>query len=122
MTSNSSEPSQQENLALFRTAIVGGLATQQLDRGEQLDRLLQLRVMAGNNAPRKLTDVAYYEVERTNPHRPAGVIHAPLPWDEELVRHWREVNAAEQRDLVPKAADTGDRLRAEGGAVVGVGQ
>ena len=39
-----------------------------------------------------------------------------------LVRHRRELDAAEQRHVVAKAADAGDRLRAEGSAVVGIGQ
>lgn len=58
---------------------------EQMARGEQLDRDVQLRVMGGTNTPLNLPGVTYYQFESSTSEVP---LTAPIPWDPELLAHW----------------------------------
>ncbi|MCO6043189.1 hypothetical protein NG895_04665 [Aeoliella sp. ICT_H6.2] len=58
---------------------------EQMARGEQLDRDIQLRVMGGVNSPLDLPGVSYYPLEIDEGTEPEL---APVPWDPQLLNQW----------------------------------
>lgn len=60
---------------------------QQMARGEQLDRDIQLRVMAGNQAPPDLPNVSYFQ----HADNDGTIDTAPVPWDPDLPVHWQHL-------------------------------
>lgn len=60
---------------------------QQMARGAELDRDIQLRVMGGVHSPQNLPDVDYFLYNQT----PTGAYRAPVPWDANLVPYWQSM-------------------------------
>lgn len=58
---------------------------EQMARGAELDRDIQLRVMGGAFAPQDLANVDYFLYDQTL----TSAIRAPVPWDADLVSHWQ---------------------------------
>lgn len=58
---------------------------EQMARGDQLDRDIQLRVMAGSHAPQGLPNVSYYQYVDGD----GTIDSAPVPWDPDLLPHWK---------------------------------
>jgi hypothetical protein len=63
---------------------------QQIERGDELDVDIQLRVMAGSNAPENLPGVDYFQY-LTNQDGSIESRTAPVPWDPEMHLHWRSL-------------------------------
>jgi hypothetical protein len=63
----------------------------QIARGDQLDTHIQLRVMAGSNAPDNLSGVTYFEYLSTDESGVSHLRRAPVPWDPTMHLHWQEL-------------------------------
>lgn len=72
---------------------------EQMARGEQLNRDIQLRVMGGVNAPLDFQDVTYYQVVDSTT---SDIDTAPVPWDANHLSHWEAFVA----ELGNRYADT----------------
>jgi hypothetical protein len=66
---------------------------QQIARGQQLNRKIQLRVMAGSGAPGNLPQVGYFNYKQSNQYRDntGATERVPIPWDPDLHRHWNNL-------------------------------
>lgn len=72
---------------------------EQMARGEELDRDIQLRVMGGVHAPLDFQNVTYYQVVDS---ATSEIDTAPVPWDPNLLTHWKALVA----ELGDRYADT----------------
>jgi hypothetical protein len=61
---------------------------EQISRGEELDTNIQLRVLAGTNAPLNLPGVEYFDYLETDPDGISEIKRVPVPWDSVMHQHW----------------------------------
>jgi hypothetical protein len=65
----------------------------QIARGEELDTNIQLRVLAGTNAPANLPGVEYFDYLATDPDGVSEIKRVPVPWDSTMHQQWGDLAA-----------------------------
>ncbi len=66
---------------------------EQISRGEELETNIQLRVLAGTNAPLNLPGVEYFDYLETDPDGISDIKRVPVPWDSVMHQHWGDLAA-----------------------------
>jgi len=66
---------------------------EQIGRGEELDTNIQLRVLAGTNAPSNLPGVEYFDYASTDADGLPVIRRVPVPWDTTMHQHWESLAA-----------------------------
>jgi hypothetical protein len=66
---------------------------EQISRGEELDTNIQLRVLAGTNAPTVLAGVEYFDYASTDSDGLPVIRRVPVPWDSTMHGQWENLAA-----------------------------
>jgi hypothetical protein len=70
-----------------------GWLDEQIGRGEELDTNIQLRVLAGTNAPANLPGVEYFDYLSTDSDGLPSIRSVPVPWDSIMHQQWADLAA-----------------------------
>ncbi|HEX2474000.1 MAG TPA: hypothetical protein VHK01_04610, partial [Lacipirellulaceae bacterium] len=66
---------------------------EQIGRGEELGTNIQLRVLAGTNAPANLPGVEYFDYASTDADGLPVIRRVPVPWDATMHQQWEDLAA-----------------------------